>query len=614
MAFIPQRIARLLGGRMTRKVTFTPRRFRRKIWELENFDISRDGRVLAYSANKGDQYAVYLRDLRTGRDRVVGKSREAMFNPEFSPDGKSVAMQADFEGNENSDIYVVPTKGGAPKRLTDDPMDDASPRWSPDGRWIAFISNRWKDRENVFVMPAEGGEPRQLTTVEGIVGEIAWRPDGRMIAFNVGVGYLDWVGLVDLEGHMTRLVEFPDSENVLGGDYGHAWPWSPDGRELAFQSSLHDHLDIGAIDIESRTVRWLVETKWDKAMPNWSPDGKGVAFLENRDGDMQLRTVPPRGGASRLLSPATGCAAKPRWDPTGKGILYEHSTSVQPPRLIYQKGARRTVLVNCASVPVPRDELAEGKVVRYKSFDGLTIPAFLYVPKKARYRKAVLVEPHGGPEWLRLNEWDSNLQFLVAEGFAMLFPNFRGSTGYGRKYRRSSDRDLGGADMKDILAGARFVLEKKLCPPDRLGIVGVSYGGYAVAHCLEQAPDLWAAGVSIVGFFDWMTASKNERGNLAVYDRWKMGNYETDEAHFRRYSPRWHLDRIRAPVLFTGGMHDPRCPVTEARQMFAEMKNAGKTVEYLEFPDEGHRPRKMENKIKEIEAVLRWFNRYLPDA
>ncbi len=599
---------------MSRKVTFTPGRYLRKIRQLGNFDVSPDGGQLAYAANKGEQWAVYLMDLRTRRERLLLKSDQSVLNPEFSPDGRRVAVQSDFEGDENFNIYLVPAKGGPATKLTDTPADSAFPRWSPDGSKIAFISNRDRDRENVFVVEASGGEPRQLTHVDDIVNEIAWRPDGRSIALDAGFGIGDWVGLVDLEGHMEKIAAFPDSENYLGADLGRPVPWSPDGRKLAIVSNVHDHVDIGVFDMASRELGWLVQNGWDKSMPVWSPDGARVAYLENHDGNVRLKTVRADGRGTRDVSAAEGTAARPAWLPDSKGLLYQHSTFVKPYELVLQRGDKRTRLVSGTTEKLPVREMVRGKLIRYRSFDGKTIPAWLFVPPKARQRHAAAVDPHGGPEAQVLNEWYSGFQFLVAQGFTVLAPNYRGGTGYGRAWRRLSDHDLGGGDMGDIIAGGRWLLDERHCPHGRLGIIGVSYGGYSVAHCLEQAPDLWEVGVSIVGFFNWFTATENERGNLQMYDRNKMGSAATHADLFRKYSPIFYLDRIQVPVLFTGGAHDPRCPVTEARAVVDQLRKMGRTIDYLEFPDEGHWPRKVSNQIRLFDRATRWLVKYLPDA
>jgi dipeptidyl aminopeptidase/acylaminoacyl peptidase len=599
---------------MKSKVTFTPRRFLRRIWQLGNYDVSPDGRLQAYSANKGEQWSVYVMDLRTRREKILVKSTQSVMNPEFSPDGQWIAVQSDFDGDENFNLYIVPARGDEPRKLTDTPTDSSFPRWSPDGEKIAFISNRDGDRDNVFVMDSSGGATRQLTHVEDIVSEIAWRPDGQSIAFSAGVGHLDYVGLVDLQGRMEQIVAFPDSENSIAGGYGRPEPWSPDGSELAFVSNLHDHLDIGILDMATRQVTWLVQNRWDKDLPLWSPDGRRIAYMENHNGNVQLRTVARSGRGVRVVSPTEGTASRPMWHPNGDGMFYIHSTFLQPHRLYLQKGKRRSCLVEGARAKPQRGELAMGKLVRYLTFDGRTIPAWLFTPSKGRSRNAAVVVPHGGPEAQVLNDWSeaTDFQFLVARGYTVLAPNYRGGTGYGRAWRKISDKDLGGGDMQDIIAGGRWLVEKGYCPLDRLGIVGASYGGYSVAHCLEQAPDLWAVGVSIVGYFNWFAATKNERGYLHVYDLSKMGTPEENAELYRRFSPIFYLDKIRAPVLFTGGAHDPRCPVTEARQMVEEMKKMGKTIDYLEFPDEGHWPRKISNLTRLYERTIDWLDRFLP--
>src|SRR5206468_1489931 len=247
--FIPGLVPRPPRWAMQRKVGFTPRGFLKRIWQLGNFDVSPDGRLLAFAANKGDQWSVYLLDLRTKKDRILLQSEQSVLNPEFSPDGRWIAVQSDFEGDENYNIYLVPVRGAHVQKITDTAFDSAFPRWSPDGTKIAFLSNRDGDRDNVFVVDTGGGDAKQLT-------------------------YL---------------------------------------------------ADIGVLDVKTKKVRFVVQSRWDKTMPLWAPDGKRIAFLENRDGNVQLRTVSRDGKGARAVSSAKGSASRAVWTPDAKGLFYQHS-------------------------------------------------------------------------------------------------------------------------------------------------------------------------------------------------------------------------------------------------------------------------------------------------
>src|SRR2546428_325543 len=165
------------GGPMGRKVTFTPRRFLRKIWQLGNFDVSRDGRRLAYAANKGKQWSVYVMDLRTKRTKVLLRSEQSVVQPEFSPDSKWLAVQSDFEGDENYNIYMTPARGRIARRVADTPWDSATPRWSPDGRRIAYLENH-DGNIQLQTVSRDGSGVRSVSPARGSASHAAWHPDG----------------------------------------------------------------------------------------------------------------------------------------------------------------------------------------------------------------------------------------------------------------------------------------------------------------------------------------------------------------------------------------------------------------------------------------------------
>jgi dipeptidyl aminopeptidase/acylaminoacyl peptidase len=386
-------------------------------------------------------------------------------------------------------------------------------------------------------------------------------------------------------------------------------PWSPDGRYLAFTSNEKDTMDIGLLDVGRDKVSWLVVDGNEKFAPTWSPDGQHLAFLRLEEGNLRLYAVRP-GGKPVPFSPEKGMVASFAWSPGGEALLYTYSRADDPGALFVTtlRGRRRAV-VRSARPGLPRMDLVPPCHVRYPSHDR-RIPALLYLPR--RRNGAGIVIPHGGPEASQLNEWYPEVQLFASRGYVVIAPNYRGSTGYGRGFRKLSDRDLGGGDLRDVVNAARHLEAEGLASPDRIGIWGHSYGGFMALHALTQAPEVWRVGVSAMGFFNWKTAIEAERGYLQVYDRQKMGNPEDDPEFFRSRSPYFHLNNLRAPLLMFAGRQDPRCPVTEARQVRDKLQALGRKVEYVEYADEGHWPRKLDNEVDLLQRSLDFVLEHLP--
>lgn len=562
--------------------------------EIQDFSISPDGRTAVCSINRGKNWELATLNLRTGALRTLRRDCQSLVSPVHSPDGKRVAFLSDFEGNEDHDVYELDLQTNKVRRVTDGISDNKDATYSPDGSQIAFVSNRDRDIENVFVVRANGGKPKQLTEESLPVRSVSWSPDGLHIAYVVGIFYDDYVSMVDVKtGKVRKLLAKKGVDYGTPTEYGSAYnPWSADGSKILFTSNESGDFDIGELNIASGKRRWLARSPHEKASPQWSPDGRSLSYVEVLDPNVVVRVK--TGAKTSTVSPADGTSRMVRWLPDGSGLAFINGAATRPDELFITKGTRALKITKLMPRPFPAGALASPRLVRFRSTDGRKIAGILFEPKD-RSRRAGIVMPHGGPDAQSVNAWDQLVQMFVAKGFSVLEPNYRGSTGYGREFERLNYKDMGGGDLQDVLAAGRYMVREGYAAKDRLGFWGASYGGFLCMLALTKEPEMWAAGVSVVGFFDWETEMATERGFLKAYDQTKMGRFEDDPEFFRERSPIYFLDRLRAPVLLTASSKDIRCPPTEARQVVARLKELGKEHQYHEYSDEGHWPRKRKN-------------------
>lgn len=596
-------------GNTARRKTNTARLF--EATEIQEYDLHPDADRAVCSINTGDNWELAALDLATGKTRVFLRGAQSLMSPTYAPDGSTVAYQADFEGNEDHDIFTVSTDGKKRERVTKDQADNQDPRFSPDGARLAFISNRDRDTENLFVSDIHGRSVSKLSHEELPVRTLAWSPDGTMIAFGTGIGDEDHISIVDVRsGKVRRVLSKKNIEYGVQGGFGATVsPWAPDGMRLLFTSNENDQFDIGELDLASKRTRWLVRSRNEKHSPQWSPDGKRLAYLEIEEPNVLLKVRDKDG--TNVLSPRDGFTRSPQWIHGGRGVAMVNGSSVKPEELFVARVSKPVRVTRFQRTPLPRGWLTGPRVVRYKSFDGRKIHALLFEPRD-RSRRAGIVMPHGGPEMQSVNNWDQIIQMLVMKGFLVIEPNYRGSTGYGREFLHLHDKDMGGGDLMDTVLAGNYLVDKGLVDEDKLGFWGASYGGYLCMLALTKAPDLWAAGVSVVGFFDWETEMATERGFLKAYDLKKMGDPEKDREFFRERSPAHFLDRLEAPLMMTASARDVRCPPTESRAVVEKLRGIGKKCVYHEYPDEGHWPRKRRNLMDLYQRTTRFLDENVP--
>jgi len=277
---------------------------------------------------------------------------------------------------------------------------------------------------------------------------------------------------------------------------------------------------------------------------------------------------------------------------------------------------RHRRLTDSMNPGIDTDDLVDAEVVRYESFDGLRIPAVLYRPKGATKdrRAPALVMVHGGPGGQARIGYSALRQYLVNHGYAILDVNNRGSSGYGKTFLKLDDMKHGDEDLDDCVRGAGYLASTGWVDPERIGIIGGSYGGYMVLAALAFRPETFAVGVDLFGISNWVRTLENippwwESFRAALYT--EMGDPSVDGEYLRGISPLFHAERIVRPLMVLQGANDPRVLKVESDEIVAAARKNGVPVSYLVFEDEGHGFLKKENRIEGYRAILRFLDEHL---
>lgn len=575
--------------------------------------LSPDGETLAFMWNKTGRWQIYTLPIHGGEARQVTHASEAVAAPRWSPDGKRIAYLQDYSGDENFDLFVLDPATGETHNLTPDTPDEAinwAVRWLPDGSGFVYVSNR-DGNFATYLLARDGRSIRRLTQHEYSDLIALPSPDGRHIAIETStIGQTINTLIVSLNGRESmwigRGAERIDASMV---------DWSPDGKKIAFMSDARGGGDIGVFDLATRSVEWISDGAHECYTPVWSPDGRRVAYIENVDGDhgLVLHTL---GGETRRIDGEPGLHAQLAFTPDGESIVYTFAGPDRPAdlwRLTLASG-QAVQLTDSLPSPIDRSAFVRPVHVYYPSLDdGVQVPALLYVPQDAQRDGSHpgVLYVHGGPTAQFDNDFVVAVQDLVMRGYVVLAPNYRGSTGYGKIWREANRFDIGRCDTNDVAAGADYLAREGWCSPDRIGVTGVSHGGYLTMTCLTFQPERFAAGSALVPYVNWFTEHANERADLQYWDLQNMGDPEKDRDRWRAMSPIFFIDRIRAPVqLFAGGT-DPRCPPGEAEQVRQALQARGMTVELHLYSDEGHGFRKIANRTDAYKKRAQFLETHL---
>jgi dipeptidyl aminopeptidase/acylaminoacyl peptidase len=374
-----------------------------------------------------------------------------------------------------------------------------------------------------------------------------------------------------------------------------------------------------AYDVASGTTTPVYETNWDVMYSYTSETEKYRVTGINQDGQTVLIVTNLESGEQldfpEIEGNITGVSISESED-----LMRLSIGSSKSPNDIYVYNISTQELkklTNSLNPDINPNDLVEAEVVRYKSFDGLEIPAIYYKPKTASAENKVpaMVWVHGGPGGQSRQGYFEGIQYLVNHGYAVLAVNNRGSSGYGKSFYKMDDRNHGDKDLKDCIYGKKWLQSQDYINADEIGIIGGSYGGYMTMAAMTFTPDEFKVGVNIFGVTNWIRTTKSipaywESFRNALYQ--EMGDpYTADSVRLKAISPLFHADQIKNPIMVLQGANDPRVLQVESDEIVAAAEANGVTVEYVLFPDEGHGFRKKENNIEAWSKILAFLDTYL---
>ncbi len=578
-----------------------------RVPSVATYDLSPDGKRLAFAWNKSGQSEIYLLEVEAGNVRMLTQPPESKVAPRFSPDGSRIVYAQDSQGDECFDIFDLNLKDLRTRNLTPDTPESIYPglRWSPDGERLAFASNK-SGKFSIYTMPVEGGLPEILLEHEYIDSEPEWAPDGSRIAFTSLVsGQDNGLFIASLKDHASERVA-EKGKPLEASDPA----WSPDGKSLAFYSAEKGMYDVGVFRLGEKSVSWLTEGKQECYSPVWSPRGDAVAYELNLEGNIAI-AVNRLDEDVQTIQLAPGIHSDLRFSPDGERLFFLYNGPQHPNDLWMYSFADASFTQLTHSLPSGLDTsgFITPRPLRYGSSDGRMIPALLFTPRSRSGASVVYV--HGGPTAQFMNSWNPLIQEFLDRGWAVLAPNYRGSTGYGREFREANRFVMGRLDLEDVVKGAEYLVTEGIGKQGRVAVTGGSFGGYLTMCALTKYPELWAAGSALVPFLNWFTEIANERDDLQYWDKQNMGDPEKDKERLHEASPIFYIDRIKAPVQMIAGAHDPRCPVSETLQAKEELVKRGKETDVMIYEDEGHGFRKLDNRLDAYKKTTEFLSKHL---
>lgn len=571
---------------------------------------------------------IWMLDVKTREVRQFTNSAKVEDTPRWAPDGKRLAFISNRD--DVRQIYVISLGGGEAKRLLETKHEIDSFSWSPDGKQIAFFASEpktpaeeTKDRDKddarvvdrddhlrrLWLLDPETGKARQITSGRWHIDEAEWLPNGTAMIVSA-------TDHPESDAEINRIYSINLADGKLTEIAAPRGPFSrlrvsPDGKSVIYLAAAVDgpqpH-DLFLLTLSDVKIRNLTSASLDRPVLNyaWTSDKTVVATIQN-GGKTSLAAI----GVDGKVNPVPNFPVNPRsFDTSNSLVAFAGNSAAEPDELWLWDADKSAQRVSDFNKSWRQLTILPPEWIRYRSFDGLEIEGALIKPKGyvSGTRAPLIVLIHGGPTSVWQDSIESWGQLLAARGFAIFYPNIRGSTGYGQKFVEMNRADWGGSDFKDVMAGVDYLIAQGIADPQRLGIGGWSYGGYMSEWAITQTTRFKAA-VSGAGLSNLASEFGTEAGSS--YDQWFFGvPYENLDV-FMKSSPIKYLKNAKTPTLILQGEADSTDPIGQSQELYRGLKYYGVEAELVLYPREPHGFTEEKHLIDRLNRIIAWYEKHL---
>jgi dipeptidyl aminopeptidase/acylaminoacyl peptidase len=563
---------------------------------------SPDGSMIAFLSDreKDGERQVWMMNADGGEAWVVTSHKGGVSGFHFSPDGKRLVLTAVDQPNKDEEdrkkvkddtmiidrdikmthLWLFDVEKKEEKRLTEGSYTISDPQWSPDGTQITYTTRPTPkaddgDQDNIWLITIASGQKKQLTGDDASSQNARWSPDGKWIAYNCterGALSLDFLCLIPPSGGaLRRMTARSESEGWPKVELAAGTPvWAPDGRSIFFSTNALEAIEIFKADVTSGSVKQFTRgIGGSNGISEFSRDGK--TFIATRSWSQ-------RPAELALFDARYGLPAK---------MLTQHNSWLDD------------------------YSLAHSSEVAWKSKDGTEVEGILTEPVGYSSGKVpLLLNPHGGPTGSSIDTWNGTVQVLASNGFAVLQPNFRGSTGRGLGFSQANKNTWGKGDYEDCMAGVDYMVKAGVADPDRLGAFGWSYGGYMTFWILTQTDRFKAVspGAGLTNIY-----SMYSQNDIQRYLRWFYSDkapWDAQELYWDR-SPMKYVKNVKTPVMIMHGQVDTRVPIAQAQEFYMALKEMNVPVEFVVYPRENHGFTEPRHQMDRVRRYVKFFAKYL---